>query len=90
MVEVVILVKPGSSKNEIYMNPNNELVVRLRAKPIDGAANTALVEFLSSQLNIRKSGIEILKGTTSRVKKLQLVISQTEWDQRKQTIGLKK
>jgi len=89
MVEVVIQVKPGSSKNEIYMNPNNELVVKLRAKPIDGEANYALVEFLSSELHIRKSGIEIIKGTTSRVKKIRLDISPADWKEIKQTIGVK-
>lgn len=90
MVEVIIQVKPGSSKNEIFLDQNNQLVVKLRAKPVDGEANAALIEFLSSELKIGKSGIEILKGTTSRVKKIRLAVSPADWDQIKQTIGFKK
>lgn len=90
MVEMVIQVKPGSSKNEIFIGENNELVVKLRAKPIDGEANAALIEFLSSALNIRKSEIELVKGATSRTKRIRLAISPSDWDRMKQSIRFRK
>lgn len=42
--------------------------IRLTAPPIDGAANEALVKFLSDTLSLPKSHIEIVSGHTSREK----------------------
>jgi uncharacterized protein (TIGR00251 family) len=44
------------------------LAVRLAAPPVDGAANKALVRFLSEALGVPKSAIRILAGDTSRLK----------------------
>ena len=46
--------------------------VKLTAQPIEGKANKALVEFLSKQLKIPKTSIEILRGETSKDKTLLL------------------
>lgn len=78
MVNLQIKVKPGSFKNEISIDPEGSLVVKLREKPIDGAANEALMKFLSKEFSISKSSIVLEKGQTSRFKKLQLHISQNE------------
>lgn len=70
-----IKVKPGSSKNELIIDENNNWLVKLRAKPIDGEANSALIEFLSKKLKISKSRITLEKGSTSRFKTLQIDIT---------------
>jgi uncharacterized protein (TIGR00251 family) len=44
------------------------LAIRLAAPPVDGAANKALVAFLSRQLKIPKSRIRIVSGETARLK----------------------
>ncbi len=62
-------VSTNSSKNEIIIS-GNELKVKLTAQPVDGKANKALVEFLSKELNIPKSSIEIVKGLSSKDKVL--------------------
>ncbi|MFI5203320.1 MAG: DUF167 domain-containing protein [Flavobacteriales bacterium] len=80
MVDIIIQVKAGSTKNQIFRSSENELLVKLRAKPIDGEANVALVEYLASALDIKKSHIEILKGATSRTKKIRLALSNEEWE----------
>lgn len=48
------------------------LQVRLKAPPVEGAANKALVNFLASELKLRKGDIEIVAGAKSRVKMVQL------------------
>jgi hypothetical protein len=88
MVEIIVHVKPGAAKSEVFINQKNELVIKLRAKPIDGEANEALIEFLSQQWKLRKSEIELIKGNTSRTKKLRLVISPSDWNRIQQTIAL--
>lgn len=69
-----IKVKPGSSKNELIVDENNDWLVKLRAKPVDGEANVALIEFLSEKLKIAKSKIVLEKGATNKYKTIQLDI----------------
>ncbi len=80
MESILIKVKPGSFKDSIEFDTEGTLVVKLRAKPIDGEANEALIKFLSKEFNLSKSAIVLEKGQTSRYKKLLLHISQTELD----------
>jgi len=78
MVILNIKAKPGSFKDEISFDTEGTLVVKLREKPIDGAANEALIKFLSKEFDISKSAITLEKGQTSRFKKLQIHISEAE------------
>lgn len=48
------------------------LKLRLVAPPVEGAANEALIAFLSKTLSLRKADIAIRSGETSRVKILHL------------------
>lgn len=48
------------------------LQLRLAAPPVDGAANKALVAFLTKALGLRKSDIAIRSGEKSRLKILHL------------------
>ncbi len=68
-----IKISPNSSKNAILRDETG-LKIKLTAQPIEGKANKALVEFLSKQLKIPKTSIEILKGETSKEKTLLLKI----------------
>lgn len=63
-------ISPNSSKNEIIKSEDGSIKVKITAQPIDGKANKALVEFLSKQLKIPKSSIEIIKGHTGKDKSL--------------------
>jgi uncharacterized protein YggU (UPF0235/DUF167 family) len=47
--------------------------VKLRAKPVDGEANIALVEALSDFFDVPKSHITILHGHTSREKVVEIL-----------------
>ncbi len=63
-----VRVVPRASKNEISGRHGDAVKIRLTAPPVEGAANEALVDFLSEILEVRKSQIEILSGHTSRDK----------------------
>lgn len=61
-----------SSKNEIKKQEDGSYRVKLTAPPVDGAANEALIKFLSKELGVSKSKISILKGETGRKKIIQI------------------
>jgi uncharacterized protein len=66
---LAIRVTPGAKRNEIdgFLD-DGTIRIRLTAPPVEGKANTALIEFLSKVLDVRRSDIEIVAGETSRNK----------------------
>lgn len=68
-----IIVTPRSSKNELTLLSDGTRKVRLTAPPVDGAANEALIEFLSETFGVRKPQIQIVKGERGRKKVIQIL-----------------
>ncbi|MES2512156.1 MAG: DUF167 domain-containing protein [Pseudomonadota bacterium] len=48
------------------------LKLRLKAPPVDGKANDALLKWLASQLGIARNAVELVRGQTFRRKQLRL------------------
>ena len=48
------------------------LKIRLSAPPVDGAANAALIEFLSQLFAVPRRAVMILAGESSRVKIIEI------------------
>ena len=48
------------------------VLVKVRAKPQDGAANEAVLELLADALGVATSRLQLLRGATSRDKLVQL------------------
>ena len=48
------------------------LQLRLRAPPVEGAANKALVGFLAERLGLRKADIRVRSGETGRLKLIEI------------------
>lgn len=65
-----LYIQPKSSKNEAIGLYNNSFKLKIKAPPVDGAANKECVKFLSKALKISKSSISILSGETGRQKKI--------------------
>jgi len=74
-MEKIIKIKviPRSSKNEIVGEmADGTLKIKLKAPPVDGEANNALIEFLAKEWGISKNSIEILSGKTGRNKTIKI------------------
>jgi uncharacterized protein len=69
-VEISLYIQPGASKSEITGVHNDQLKIKIKAPPVDGKANEAVVAFLSEILGIPKRQIELYKGEKSREKKV--------------------
>lgn len=67
-----VTVKPGSKKGPLVIVNGSNLVVYLREKPIDGAANTALTKVLADHFQVAKTRIIIKSGTRGRQKLVQI------------------
>lgn len=73
MQQLTIKVIPRSSKNELITLADETYKVKLMAAPVDGAANEALIKFLSAEFGVAKSCVRIVKGETSRNKIVEIL-----------------
>ena len=65
-------IQPGAKQNQLTGLYDNCLKIQLKAPPVDGKANKALIEFLASLCTIAKSKITIKRGLTSRRKTISI------------------
>lgn len=76
---IAVRVTTRASKNQIVGALNDGTIkVRITAAPIEGQANDELVEFLSDVLEIAKSRIEIVAGSTGRDKLISVLDMDAE------------
>jgi len=72
-VKIQIRVIPRSSRNEVVGKmADGTLKIKLTAAPVDGAANKALIELLSTHFAVPKSMIRIARGETGRKKVVEI------------------
>jgi uncharacterized protein len=70
---LVIHVKPNAKQTQVVSKlDDHTFVIALHAQAIEGRANEELVDFLSDQLNIPKTFINLKRGHNSRVKHLEV------------------
>ena len=81
MIKLLIKVKPNSSKDEISLDAEKNITIKIHAKPVDGEANEYLVKYLAKELEIKRSLIQIEKGATSRLKRVVINIEESKWNE---------
>lgn len=67
-----VKVIPGASRDEVAGTMGNAVKIKLRAPPVDGRANEALIEFLSERLGLPRRALTLERGDTSRQKLLRI------------------
>jgi uncharacterized protein (TIGR00251 family) len=69
----VAKIVPGSSgPTRICGLLNEKLKIKVSAAPEKGKANQCLVKFLAKQLGVKKNAVNIISGTTSSIKHVQV------------------
>ncbi len=70
---VVVKVKPGSRKGPLVeVGPDGELTIYVRERAVDGKANEAVTRLLAAHLELPRSRIELISGTTARLKRFRV------------------
>lgn len=68
---LALRVTPGARSEGVAIE-DGRLVAKVRAKPKDGEANTAVLALLADALGVAASRLRMLRGATSREKLVQL------------------
>ena len=71
-LRIAVQVMPNAGKSEVLEEIEGALKVRLKALPIEGKANEALVRFIADLLDVPKSRVSVTHGLTSRLKLLEV------------------
>jgi|LauGreDrversion4_2_1035121.scaffolds.fasta_scaffold695085_1 uncharacterized protein (TIGR00251 family) len=72
--------KPGSKKQGISQISESEVAVCIRSPPVEGKANTALIEYFAEIFNLPKSDVRLEKGGLSKNKLVSIADVYTEED----------
>ena len=71
-VVIDVHVIPRAHKSEIAGTRGEALLVRLNAPPVDGAANSELIELLATAFGLAKREVSIVSGERSRAKRVRI------------------
>jgi uncharacterized protein len=77
-VVLTIRVTPRARHETLAVAADGSLRAWLRAAPVDGAANAALVALLADRLSLPRRAIVILRGETARLKQIAIVGQTSE------------
>lgn len=78
-----VRVKAGSKWEKAEKDDAGNWIIRIAAQPVDGKANKALINFLSSRLRIPKSLIQIVKGRSGKFKRIEITgITIHQWEEK--------
>ncbi len=82
-----VRVQPRASRDQISGYADGRYKIRICAPPVDNAANAYLLKFLAHEFGIAKSRLEVIRGHSSRNKRI--IIHQPnklpDWLQREHT-----
>jgi len=73
-----IKTKPGSKREGISFITDDEICVNIKAPPVEGKANLAIIKYFSDVFDLSKSSIAIEKGETNKNKIISVGCAYTE------------
>ena len=72
MGRIVVYCQPGAKQTQLVGLHDGKPKIQLKAPPVDGAANKALIAFLAELCGVPKSAITIELGTSGRTKRVEV------------------
>ena len=77
MARLAVRLTPGASADridgwDVDADGRPVLKVRVRARPVEGEANAALIAFVAKSLRVSRSAVRLAAGATARLKRLEI------------------
>jgi uncharacterized protein len=67
-----VKVKPGAREETLTQLADGSWLAAVKAPPVDGKANAALIALVARQLGLRKAQVSIRSGASGRMKLVEL------------------
>lgn len=71
-MQFTVRVTPGSRRGPLVEDTADGLIVYVRERAVDGAANTGVVKALAAHFAVAPRDVEILRGHAARVKRVKV------------------
>jgi hypothetical protein len=71
-MKLEVHVHPGARRTSIGGSYDGALVVRVRARAVDGAATNEVLDVVANAFNVRATAVHLVRGATSRRKVLRI------------------
>ena len=72
MGKIVVYCQPGATQTQCVGLHDGKPKIQLKAPPVDGAANKALIAFLAERCGVPKSAVTIELGASGRTKRVEV------------------
>jgi uncharacterized protein len=72
MRTIRLKVKPGSRVDELTEQADGTWLARVKAPPVDGKANAAVIDLVARHFGLRKAQVNIKSGAAARLKSVTL------------------
>jgi len=72
-MRIFVKIKTGAKKDLVKKINVNEFMVSVKAAPVGGKANHALIRLIAEYLDISAGRIKIIGGTRSRRKTIEII-----------------
>jgi hypothetical protein len=71
-VVIAVHVQPRAARTEVVGMHGDAVKIRLKAPPVDGAANDELIRYVAARLGLRRQDVTIVGGATGRAKRVRV------------------
>ena len=72
MGKIDVYCQPGAKQTQCVGLHDGKPKIQLKAPPVDGAANKALIAFLAERCGVPKSAVTIELGASGRTKRVEV------------------
>lgn len=69
-MQITVRVKPGSRKGPLVEEGDGAIVVHVRERAADGAANAGVIAALADHYGVSRSRVGIVRGHSARIKRI--------------------
>lgn len=67
-IKLAVRAIPGAKRSAVMEVGPEHVRIRLAARPVEGQANKALIDFVAELCGVRPSAVTLVRGHTSRIK----------------------
>ncbi len=71
-MKIIIKAKPSSREDKIEKIDESNYTISIKAPPVNGKANAAIIKLLAHYFNVSPSLIEIISGHMTRTKIVEI------------------
>lgn len=73
-MKIIVKAKPNSGEDKVEKTDEHNYIVSVKAPPIGGKANAAIIKLLADYFDVSPSMVEIISGHMARIKVIDIVI----------------